>query len=339
LRKIIFILLLPLSSFAQEFEIIDTIFLDNNWTETTNRENAIYYRGTLFNPIDSTYLVHDYYLENFSIQMTGHYHRVVTNGNQTGEFNYYYKNGKLRAKYTYVDGKFQGISTRYYKNGSIQSIEKYTKGNLTDTLKYFYKSGEPHEIKYVNPKFTGENFAETEKQFMLIAYWDEEGNQQVKNGTGTKIEYYKDNKKRVSIEYADGFPHGEWIQYKEKRGIISKMIFKNGTFISGMMYPKRKKDIFASLYREPRFPNGVKAIDDFVSKNVGKCKETMNEEILLMINITETGEASFDQIISGEFSHCQYDELTELIQKMPRWIPAVRYGNYVESTYVIRINY
>lgn len=339
MNKLIAILLLPLSSFAQDFPITDTIFLDKNWIETLDRSKAEYYRGTLFNPADSTYLVHDFYLETFTIQMIGVYKNSVKNSNQIGEFNYYYKTGIVRAKYTYKKGKFDGPSTRYYINGKIQSIEKYKNGTLTDTLKYFYESGKPREIKFVNPNHNAENFAEAEKEFKLISFWDENGNQQIKDGTGTRIDYFGNGKKRLSIEYTDGFPHGEWIQYKEMKGIVSKMIFKNGLFISGQMYPKRNKDIFASLYREPRFPNGVKALDEFVSKQINKCKESFKQEILLMINISETGEASFDQIISGDYSHCQYEELNELVRRMPKWIPAVRYGVYVEATFVVRIKY
>lgn len=338
-KLIIILLLLPLTSFSQNFIITDTIFLDKNWEVTLDRSQAEYYRGTLYNSADSTFLVHDFYLDNFSIQMIGFYKYTVKNSNQIGEFKYYYKNGNLRANYNYLYGKFHGNLTRYYKNGNIQSIEKYKSGILIDTSKYFYKSGKPREIKYANPNFNSDNFAETEKEFQLISFWDEDGNQQIKNGNGTRIDYYENGKKKVSIQYVDGFPHGEWIQFKEKRGIISKMNFKNGTFISGMMYPKRNKDIFASLYREPRFPNGIKALDEFVKKHVGKCKESFKQEILLMINISDAGDASFDQIISGDYSHCQFEELNELVRHMPKWIPAVRYGLYVESTFVVRINY
>lgn len=328
-----------ISSFAQDFPIRDTIFLDNNWTETLERSKAEYYRGTLYRQEDSTYLVHDYYLETFSIQMIGVYKYKVKNSNQIGEFNYYYKNGNVRATYNYKKGKFNGTSTRYYNNGNKQSIENYKNGFLSDTLKYFYESGKIREIKFANTNYNPENFAESEKEFQLISFWDENGNQQIKDGNGTRIDYFENGKKRLNIEYVNGFPHGEWIQYKEKKGIVSKMNFKNGIFISGLMYPKRNKDIFATLYRIPRFPNGIKALDEFVSKQIHKCKESFKQEILIMINISENGEASFDQIISGDYSHCQYEELVELVRHMPKWIPAVRYGVYVESTFVVRINY
>jgi len=332
-------LLFPFVSFAQDFPINDTIFLDNNWFETIDRTKAEYYRGKLYNSADSTYLVHDFYLETFTIQMIGVYKYTVKNSHQIGEFNYYYKSGIVRARYNYKKGKFNGSSTRYYNNGNVQSIENYKNGFLSDTLKYFYESGKIKEIKYTNPNYNPENFAEAEKEFQLISLWDENGNQQIKDGNGTRVDYFENGKKRVSIEYVNGFPHGEWIQYKVKKGIVSKMNFKNGVFISGVMYPKRNKDIFATLYRAPRFPNGVKALDEFVSKQINKCKEAFKEEILLMINISDNGEASFDQIISGDYSHCQYEELVELVRHMPKWIPAVRYGVYVESTFVVRINY
>ena len=339
MKRWIVILFFPLIASAQDFVIEDTVFLDQNWNETSNRAEALYYRGTLYNEQDSTYLIHDYYLESFTIQMIGVYKGKIKPQNQTGEFRYYYKNGNLRALYNFSGGSMNGESILYFENGQQEVKRKYKQGQLTDTLFFNYENGTRKEIRYVNPEFDPENMAEAEKEFKLIAYWGVDGEAQVVNGKGTKIEYYADGTKRQTVEYNNGFPDGDWIQYNEKKKAISKMVFKNGKFISGLMYPKKKKDIFATLYREARFPGGIKAIDDFVVKNTGRCKESIKSEITIMIRISETGEPEFEQILSGDTNFCQYDELESLVNKMPKWNPAVRYGRYVESTYVIRVNY
>ena len=331
--------LFPFISFAQEFEISDTVFLDKDWNATSYRANAMYYRGMIFNPADSTWLVHDFYLDNDTLQMIGLYKNEISSNNQVGEFRYYYRNGNLRAIYFYKNGKFDGYAKRFYENGNQQAVEFYRSGVLSDTTTLFYESGLPQEIKVVNPDHDAENLAENEKQFKLIAYWDQQGIQQVVNGNGTKIEYYPDGRKRVSIDYSGGYPHGEWIQYGNKRKVKSRMTFKNGAFISGVIYNKRKKDIIAMLFREPRFPGGAQGLDDFVKKNTNKCREGFNNEVMLLITVTETGEARFEQVLSGDVSHCQFEELQALVNHMPKWTPAVRYANYVESTYVIRVRY
>lgn len=337
--SISFFLLYGLFSSSQELAISDTIFLDKNWTETKDRREAVYYRGAWFNEEDSTWLVHDFYLETHTIQMIGLYKDKVQNMNQIGEFRYFYKNGKLRALYHFTNGIIDGKTQLYYENGNIEAIRSYQSGQLKDTIFTFYENGNPREIKYVNPDFNEDNLAEAEKQFVLVSYFGNDGTQQVKEGTGTKTEYYPSGVKRQTIEYENGFPNGDWTQYTVKRKIISKMNFKNGKFISGMMYPKRKKDVFASLYREPRFPGGVKAIDDFVHKNTNKCKENILGDVTIMLTISPEGLPEFDQILSGDVTHCQYEELQDLARKMPKWTPAIRYGIYVESTYVIRISY
>ncbi len=339
MKKWLIILLLPHSVSAQELVITDTIFLNKDWYETKSRAEANYYRGAWYTAEDSTWLVHDFYLETFTIQMIGVYKKSIKPYNQIGEFRYYYKNGNVRAYYNYRDGKMHGTSILYYENGNPEIRQKFDSGKMVDTIYTYYKDGKPKEIKYINPDFDPDISAEAEKEFKLISYWDAEGKQQIQNGNGTKIEYYANGVKRVSIEYTNGFPNGEWTQYADNKKVISKMTFKNGKFISGLMYPKRKKDIFATLYREPRYIGGVKAIDDLVSKNTGKCKEAFDEEVKIMIVIDETGQAEFDQILSGDVSHCQFEELEELVKKMPKWTPAIRYGRYVESTYVIRVPY
>jgi antitoxin component YwqK of YwqJK toxin-antitoxin module len=333
------LLLLHHTSVAQRFEIKDTIFLDKDWLETENRAEAMYYRGISYQAADSTWLVDDFYLETFTIQMIGQYRGAVKPGNQEGVFRYYYKNGNPRAVYFFRNGKIEGTTRRYYENGSLQQTENYRNGELSDTVRYFYPNGNPHEIKVLNPGFNSENLSENEKQYLLISAWDATGNQQVINGNGTKIDYYPNGKKRTAIEYVNGFPHGEWIQYGAKRKVKSKMTFKNGTFISGIIYNNRKKDIVASLFREPRFAGGAKGLDEFIQRNTGRCKEGFKEEVMLLITVTETGEPIFEQVLSGDVSHCQFEELQALVQRMPKWTPAVRYANYVETTYVIRVRY
>jgi len=334
-----FILLISFSAGAQELVITDTIFLDADWNVTQNRADATYYRGVWPNSADSTLLVHDFYLETFTIQMIGVYKNKVKPMNQIGEFRYFYKNGNLRALYNYKNGIMNGSSTLFYENGNKEIVRKFKNGKLTDTLYYYTMDGNPKEIRLINPDYDSENSAEAEKEYKLIAFWNNEHVKTIDNGTGIKTEYYENGNKRYSIEYVDGFPHGEWIQYNENKKIISKMTFKHGKFISGLMYPKRKKDIFASLYREPRFPGGVKALDDFVSKNTDKCRDSIPQEITLIIHISEEGDAEYDQIITGDINNCQYEELVELVKKMPKWTPAVRYGRYVESSYVLRVKY
>ncbi|MBI3135300.1 MAG: hypothetical protein HYZ14_11555 [Bacteroidetes bacterium] len=339
MRNGLAILFFPLAVSAQNLPITDTIFLDKDWNETTDRQNAVYYRGAWYDSSDSTYLVHDFYLETFTIQMIGVYKGKIKPQNQTGEFRYYYKNGNLRAIYNFQNGMMHGASVLFFENGVQEVKRTFNNGQLSDTLFFNYENGSPREIRCVNADFDSENLAEAEKEFKLIACWSTTGEPQVVNGNGIKTDYYPNGIKRQSIEYSEGFPNGEWIQYTEKKKIISKMTFKNGRFISGLMYPKKKKDIFATLYREPRFPGGIKAIDDFILKNTGKCKEAIKAEITIMVFITEDGQPQFEQIISGDVSHCQYEELEELVRKMPKWTPAVRYGRYVESTYIIRVRY
>jgi hypothetical protein len=186
LKKWIIILLLPLSVSAQDFVITDTIFLNKDWYETKSRAEANYYRGAWYTAEDSTWLVHDFYLETFTIQMIGVYKKSIKPYNQIGEFRYYYKNGNVRAYYNYKDGKMHGTSVLYYENGNPEIKQKFDNGKMVDTIYTYYKDGNPKEIKYINPDFDPEISAEAEKEFKLISFWDAEGKQQIQNGNGTK---------------------------------------------------------------------------------------------------------------------------------------------------------
>lgn len=331
-----FLILSSSNSFGQA----DSIFLDVGWNITNNRASARYYREIKKTDKDSIILVHDYYLENNGIQMIGTYHGQMKRSNQYGVFKYYYLNGNIKAEYEYQGGLVNGHLKRFYENGSIKSIEKFDLGSQIDTVFTFHENGKPYKTERINLDFSTENQADRYKKRILISAYSEDGTAMVEDGNGDFLQYYLSGKKRTSIQYQNGFPHGKMIKYTGQKNKVSSILyFKEGRFIKGELFDNGKKDIFGTLSRKAHFPTGIRGLDKFIKVNIGNCEATEESEFLVMITITKEGHVFFEQVVSGLVSPCQLEEIQMLVRNMPVWIPAIDNGKYVEANQAIKVIY
>jgi TonB family protein len=107
----------------------DTIYFDSNWEQTT-RENARYYRlidfDTTGKPI---FHVKDFYISG-NLQMEGKY-RSIYPDYKTGEFIYWYENGRKKLVCNYVNNVLSGRYVEWYDNGNLKS-ERFLKDGIIE---------------------------------------------------------------------------------------------------------------------------------------------------------------------------------------------------------------
>jgi antitoxin component YwqK of YwqJK toxin-antitoxin module len=318
----------------------DTIFLDSRWKVTKNRENARYWRQIVQSTADSMLVVHDYWISTGHLQMVGTYRHEMKPNNQHGRFHYYYENGTLKAIYDYHLGIIHGELKKYYRNGNIKSIEHFDLGTKVDTTKLFWDNGQLRKVMVQNPNFSTKNPSDKYMKTILIAAYSKQGETEISGGEGVLKEYFLSGRLRTEIDYENGFPHGKWIKYSgHKRKKSCVMTFKHGRFIKGEIYDNGKKDIFSSLQRKAYFPTGMRGLEKFIDETVGRCQDGFSNEVILLINISTQGKVSLDQILSGNTNACQYEEIQNLINNMPLWVPAINNGQYVEGSRSIKLNF
>lgn len=181
---------LLLFNFCSAQKLTDTIFYSQDW-EICEKPIAEYYRiGTL--AIDSfwffTGVIKDYTADNNTLLMKGHYSE---DGYKNGPFEFYYPNGKTWLKGNYLNDKMNGIWEFYYKNG--------------------------------NPKATVYLPVNT-NQFRFINYFDMDGKQLLKDGTG-EFEWRQDETDydgededyygyHLFGEFKDSVRSGTWKYYR-----------------------------------------------------------------------------------------------------------------------------
>ena len=83
----------------------------------------------------------------------------------TGEMFQNYKNGQLRYKQNYEDGKIDGLSESYYENGQLENKENYKDGKEDGLIEVYYENGQlKYKLNYKDGKQDG-----------LIEWYDKDG--------------------------------------------------------------------------------------------------------------------------------------------------------------------
>ncbi|UKN02206.1 hypothetical protein K6119_01575 [Paracrocinitomix mangrovi] len=337
LFTILFLLTFKLSFTQAATRESDTLYLDQHWV-VTQKDEATYYRKTKFRP-DSLLEVKDYYVSTNNLQMLGYYKGKMNDANRMGKFLFYYEDGTLSASYDFQYGIAHGEIRKYYENGNLKSIQRYDLGAQIDTSWEYYSNGQIHTIQVENDEYLDKNPSDKYKKRRLIMAYSVDGGIQVKDGNGIKRDYFLSGKVKSVINFQNGFPHGKWVNYtgrkKKKQSILH---FKDGRFIKGEIYRKGKNDIFSSLSRGAHYPSGFSDLKKYIKTTTGFCKEGFKNEVEVMIHVSASGEVSFEQIIAGNVSPCQLEEIQQMVKNMPAWTPAINEGEYVDGseTFIVR---
>lgn len=115
------------------------------------------------------------YYENRNLKS----HGFSNKGIKQGKWFFFFEEGKVFKEVPYLDGNIHGTLKRWYINGNLAIESEYKNGESWGLWKEYYENGRlKEEGNYMGRKFEVKNF------------WDSEGAQTMKDGTGYKIEKY-----------------------------------------------------------------------------------------------------------------------------------------------------
>jgi antitoxin component YwqK of YwqJK toxin-antitoxin module len=104
---------------------------------------------------------------------------VNQNGLKDGKWIFFFESGIVCREIHYSRGIENGIWKMWHENGNLYIEQNKLDGKSVGYWKEYYESGAIKEIgEYIN------------NEYLPIDFWDEGGNQLLKNGTGKKIEKF-----------------------------------------------------------------------------------------------------------------------------------------------------
>jgi antitoxin component YwqK of YwqJK toxin-antitoxin module len=118
--------------------------------------------------------IREYYANN-CVKAEGY----IKDGKKEDLWTYYYENGNKFRMINYKMGIEDGMWVMWHENGNLYIEENKNRGKTNGLWKEYYENGKIKEIgEYVKGSYIPKDF------------WDEEGNQLLKNGNGKKIEKF-----------------------------------------------------------------------------------------------------------------------------------------------------
>jgi len=140
----------------------DTItkYLDKNWKEIQNIQDATYYRKLIF--LNNKYSAYDYYIDG-TLQMSGNFLDKNCKKYQ-GYFKFYFENGKIQSEGLFDKNQRVGKWMYYSENGYKDSEGIFIKGKKDGEWIWYHDDGSACAIeKYKKDKRIEKKFYNVEK--------------------------------------------------------------------------------------------------------------------------------------------------------------------------------
>ena len=210
--RLIIIVLFVFPSVVKGQIILDTMYFDQNW-EQSSAQDANYYRVVSTDTTTGSFrfFVKDYYPSG-QVQMKGTYNSIRPD-NKDGHFIYYFDNGQQQRICFYKENTLNGTFREWYRSGKLKNEQQYKNGLLNGPFKSWREDGSlKQEARYVKGVKSG-NFK---------TYYE--------NGQLTRNDLYEDDKLVEGFCFTpDGnpteyFPYIVMPRFREGRSGLRKFI-------------------------------------------------------------------------------------------------------------------
>lgn len=137
----------------------------------------------------------------------------------------YYPNGQLEEVASYKGEKLHGPYKAYFENGQIRDDGNYENNRMIGIWKQWYENGvQMTESTYKNGHVS--NFQ----------FWDKDGKQTVKNGTGTMTLTYPKGNPMSQNSYKNCLMDGKWTSWHDNGQIMSVFYYELGKPVGEWLY-------------------------------------------------------------------------------------------------------
>ena len=161
------------------------------------------------------------------------------------------------------------------------------------------------------------------------------------NGTqknGKMYTYFENGRLKEQRNYTDNQPDGNCYTYNDTGKIVLEKIFRNGALIKTINYlDSTKKDSLTvkdSTEREASFKGGITAWGKYLSSNFDYPERALNNKIggIVSVQFIINKEGLVEETHMYRSVELSLDdEAMRLINKAPKWLPAIQFGRIVKS--------
>lgn len=199
---------LPNFAFAQQESFAESVW------KTFDLNNSDYQRVITISPKGKS-LVKDYYITG-ELLMEGSFSYVDADDPRKdipdGPFVWYFKNGNIKMRTSYINGLEDGIQTVWYESGNKAVEVNKSGGKSEGEMREYYESGQIRKISNFNNGLLNGLVREFYPDGVISREWLAEGGRI----SGQLIEYYESGNRKRVLDYSSGEDPAYTVEYDEE---------------------------------------------------------------------------------------------------------------------------
>jgi antitoxin component YwqK of YwqJK toxin-antitoxin module len=324
MKNSLLILLLILCSYCFSQ---DTLYYDEDWNFTRNKELAETYRTKT--QLDKNLFKVQEYNSKHQLLMSGYYLFKKKLELKHGKFEYFYINGNLKSSENYIEGNKNGEFLSYYENSKMSS-KKYFNNNEIDSIsESYYESGNiKSSFFYVKGKSVGKHTKYLE-------------NGKIESTT----EYFSSSEEQIEKEFYETGEIYILKKYKSNKLVDTFQVFyQNGKLkrqeIYNQLSERTSKKCFDTLGNEipffeflvePEYPGGFEKLYELISKEMKYPDQISNSNYYVEVEIKIDKEGKVKQIkLLTDVPRSIEREINRVLKYLKQFTPAIYDGEKIE---------
>ena len=235
-------------------------------------------------------------------------------GRWNGPFREYDRDGKLRVKGVYKEGKRDGVFLFYSAQGICTEAGRFLDDKKFGKWQTFHGNGRIASEVFYN------------SGYFVSAVWDSLGTQLVVDGNGREIQVYPDDVVKTVGEYRHGLKEGTWYGRYPNGDMHYEEIYNQGRLVAGKSRaPDGQTFVYdeSSLYALPE--RGFGQFQEYLKDAVRKFDSDELGHVKLSFLVTRDG-AITDVTIDQHATPRLDAKAKEILLNGPRWLPARTHG-------------
>jgi TonB family protein len=254
--------------------------------------------------------------------------------------------GTLLGVTSYDNGRETGYPSKYHENGLL--AEAGRKDNDQTIVTSWYQNGQIRQVRLNEGSYLA-----SESPAQVLAYWNVDGKQTVKDGTGT-VDYtstrtsYADSLRKTTYtehgSYLNGRQHGKWTGRYEDGSYNYEEQYDKGKLQSGRMQKADKPPVnYTIREKQPEFPGGMSGLGSFLSRTLrypdDAQKKGQQGQVFVSFVVCTDGTLCDYEVVKGVSSSVDQEALRVVKAMSGKWKPGALRGEPVRVKYNLPINF
>jgi len=271
---------------------------------------------SIISKTDTCYRRSDYFIHERKLQMSGLYEDAECKiGN--GHFAYYSSNGFVKSFGDYKHGKKEGIWLGYHANRVMSDSSFYVHGHKSGVSFSWYRNGYLRDSVVTNA-----------------------------DGSGVEVSWFDTGVLSSAGRYAAGRKKtGRWMYYHNNAKLSSLEVFHEDSLFAKNYFDEQgtANNDTSSNDRIAEFPGGINAWTKYVNDKIyfpQQFKIVTGDKAVVVVNFTVNTDGNVEDIIVTTPFYPAFDKIvTEVIQKSPRWLPAIENNRKVNCNFSLPVTF